>query len=152
MVNSHQTETAEVKQGYELQANCGSEPLPSQMKTPGESKGSRSTRETTQGKVHAPLLFYTHIKNATRGERVGRTCQKVKFNKTQVRRGGKKERKQSIELKRKKATRETVFLLISSTHQMANITLDDGHFAKERKKARGREMKKGLMYLIIRWS
>lgn len=52
----------------------------------------------------------------------------------------------------KKGTHETVFLLISSTHQMANIISDDGHFAKEREKAGGREMKKGFMYLIIRWS
>lgn len=69
---------------------------------------------------------------------MGCTCQKVKFNEIQVKRGKKKTAEKS-----KKKLCETVFLLISSTHQMANIILDDGHFAKERKKARGREMKKG---------
>lgn len=38
----------------------------------------------------------------------------------------------------KKGTYETVFLLISSTHQIANIILDDGHFARESEKAGGR--------------
>lgn len=38
----------------------------------------------------------------------------------------------------KKGTYETVFLLISSTHQIANIILDDGQFARESEKAGGR--------------
>lgn len=61
------------------------------MKIPGESKGSRSTRETTQANVQDLLLFYTRIKkcNKERG-RVGHTCQKVKFNKMQAKRGKKK--------------------------------------------------------------
>lgn len=42
--------------------------------------------------------------------------------------GGKKENSW------KEKTCETVFLLISGTHQMANIILDDGHFAKERER------------------
>lgn len=77
---------------------------------------------------------------------MGHTCQKVKFNKMRVKR-------RTVEKRKKKGAHETVFLLISGTHQMANIILDDGHFAKERnKKPEGREMKKGFMYLIIRWS
>lgn len=49
---------------------------------------------------------------------------------------------------------ETVLLLILNTHRMANIIVDDGHFAKEKKKAEGsgEGEKNGLMYLIIRWS
>lgn len=74
------------------------------------------------------------------------------MSKSQVQQNTRKRGKKKTVEKSKKETRETVFLLISSTHQMANIILDDGHFAKERKKARGREMKKGFMYLIIRWS
>lgn len=39
------------------------------METPGESKWSQSTRETTQGKIQHPLLLYTRIKkrSVTRG-------------------------------------------------------------------------------------
>lgn len=60
-------------------------------------------------------------------------CQTVKFNQMQV-----KRRTAEIE----KRAHETVFLRISSTHQMANIILDDSHFAKESEK-------KGLVYLIL---
>lgn len=77
-------QTAKVKQGYELQASCGSEPLPSQMKIPGESKRSQSTRETTQANVQDPLLFYTRIKKKKKCNKEGEgwgTCQKVKFKK-----------------------------------------------------------------------
>lgn len=64
------------------------------------------------------------------GGRVGHACQKVKFNQMRNREKRKVEKK-------KKWTYETVLLLISSTHQMANIILDDGHFAKEREKDGG---------------
>lgn len=85
-----------MKQGYELQASCGSEPLPSQMKIPGESKGSRSTRETTQANVQDPLLFYTRIKkNETRRGKGG-----SHMSKSQVQQNASETEKKRKQLKR----------------------------------------------------
>lgn len=76
------------------------------------------------------------------------------MSRSQVQRKREQEEKkrQGVEKRKKKGTHETVFLLISSTHQMANIILDDGRFAEEREGMPEGEMKKGFMYLIIRWS
>ena len=91
------------------------------------------------------VVLHTYKKCNKEGEGWGTNVKKSSSTKCEERKRRKKENSW-------KGTRETVFLLISSTHQMANIILDDGHFAKERQKAGGREMKKGFMYLIIRWS
>lgn len=95
-------------QGYELQASCGSEPLLSQMKIPGESKGSRSTSETTQANVQDRLFFYTRIKKCNKkGEGWG-----THVKKSSSMRWKRKRRKKKTFEKRKKGTHETVFLLI----------------------------------------
>lgn len=89
-VNKQLSETTKVNQGYELQASCGSEPLTSRMKTPGEAKGSWSTRETTQANIQDPLLFYTRIKNCNKeGEGWGTHVKKSSSTKTRA--GGEKK-------------------------------------------------------------
>lgn len=103
------------------------------MKIPGEAKGSWSTRETTQANIRDPPLLHAYFfflkKRYKEGDGWGMYVKKS--SSTKCKRKGE-------QLKRKKRTHETVFLLISSTHQMANIILDDGHFAKESEKAGGR--------------
>lgn len=75
------------KQTARCRRGRGSEPLPSQMETPGEQNEGDLGRETTQANAPDPLLFYTWIKNAARsGWGGGHTCQKVKFNKMRVKR------------------------------------------------------------------
>lgn len=94
-------QTAKVKQGYELQASCGSEPLPSQMKIPGESKRSQSTRETTQANVQDPLLFYTRIKkkNVTRRGKGGAHVKKSSSRKCEQNVKGKKRKQLKREIR-----------------------------------------------------
>lgn len=80
------------------------------------------------GKNSTPtVVVHTYKKNCNKG---GCTCQKVKFNKIQVK-------------------CETIVALISSTYVMTNNILDDGHFAQKRQKLRGKKKKKGFMYLIM---
>lgn len=102
------------------------------MKIPGEVKGSWSTRETTQANIRDPLLCYTLIKkNPVTSRGKGR----AHMSKSQVQQNTSEKESSWNE---KKGTYETVFLLISSTHLIANIILDDGHFARESEKAWGR--------------
>ena len=59
------------------------------------------------------------------------------MSKSQVQQNASQKEEKKM-LKGKMGKHETVFLLISSTHRMANIILDDGNFTKERKPEGGR--------------
>ena len=65
-VNKHQTETTKVKQGYKLQASCGTEPLHSQMKTPGEAKGIVEYKGDHPGKRSRPTVVLHTYKKCNR--------------------------------------------------------------------------------------